>query len=108
MITWGVQLASLGYEIPDLKLKIPGRIAKKILNLNCFGGFGGGIPLQSPPFGVTSAEVAIICPEYIVYYMKSYYMPLNSIRNFDKWKIILIDNHQFQLASFILMCLVRF
>ena len=28
-----------------------------------FGGFWGVIPLQSPPFGVTWAEVSIICPK---------------------------------------------
>ena len=29
-------------------------------------GFGG-ISLYKPPVGVTSAEVAIICPEYVIY-----------------------------------------
>ncbi len=77
MITWGVQLASLGYEIPNLKLKIPGQIGKKIL---------GGSPLQSPPFWGDLGWGRYNLPRYI--YCLLYEIILYSFKfNTELWQM---------------------
>ncbi len=62
LIPWSNCMNNCAFPNLDvILLKHLGRLLE-CLNLSC-QGILGGFPYCSPPFGVTSAEVAIICPE---------------------------------------------